>query len=110
MNNMQLDVEVEKPLHVGSFGFKIIINCLIEFNDEVAPEIIIKKVTGEVVTRTAELDNAETGVVVYTFQPGDLTEPGTYSFQIRQVATNGNFAYRSAIVKLPVYPSLDISL
>ena len=110
MNNMQIDVETEKPLNVGSFGFRIIFNCMVSFREDITPEIVIKKKSGAVVVKNAHFQSAQSGVVEYTFVPGDLSEPGTYEFQVRQVATDNTFAFRTPVFQLPVYRSLDIEL
>jgi hypothetical protein len=106
MNNLGIEVTIEKPLNVGAYGFKMIFSCGVEFDATIVPEILIKKKSGTVIVKNGVFQNAQAGVVEFTVTDDVFTEPGTYDFQIRQTGTG--FVHKTPVVKLGVYPSIEV--
>jgi hypothetical protein len=104
MDNLNINVETEKPLQAGAFGYKIRFIGVPDLREE-AITILIQDPEEEVVEKTGIVENGEEGVVSYTVEDGDFSMGGTYRIQLEQVGEG--FKFLSPVIPLVIFGSLS---
>lgn len=106
MENLRIEIELDRPIQVGAYGNTMIIKCPSPFDDNAPIEILIKsKKTKVLKTKPATLVDSEEGVISYVVQEDDFTNAGSHDIQISQ--TGDNFKYLSPTETIPVFRSIE---